>query len=270
MKTQWCVRLQYMALAGVVLIGLITSAYATSEVTELAQAQNPTLPIIINQPGLYRLISNITAQGNAIEIASNDVTLDLNGFSIHAGGAGVITITPPPGPRGSIVVVNGTIFAQAGAIVLGTAIPGVGDCRIERVLVRGSNGSGIRAFENCIVSHNTIATSNGGIVIEGLGAVVKDNTLVNNGGPSIQCRSCVVSGNSVRSTFGGNVLGAIVAKEGSLVLGNTVSFSQGVGLELDATTGYANNVLSNNTGGDVSGGVQIGTNLCATNSICPP
>jgi hypothetical protein len=102
-------------------------------------------------------------------------------------------------------------------------------------------------------------------LVVGTGAIVKDNTLVNNGDSSIQCRACMVSGNSVRST-GGN---GISATEGSLVLGNRVSHSQGVGLLLDATTGYTNNVLSNNTGGDVSGGIQIGTNLCATDTICP-
>ena len=60
----------------------------------------------------------------------------------------------------------------------------------------------------------------------------------------------------------------IWAKVGSLVLGNRISGGAGVGLRLDDTTGYSNNVLRNNKGGDVSGGAQIGNNLCATSVKC--
>ena len=42
-------------------------------------------PVTITQPGIYRLTSNLQVPTgkNGIEIASNDVTLDLNGFSIR-------------------------------------------------------------------------------------------------------------------------------------------------------------------------------------------
>lgn len=42
-------------------------------------------PVTISQPGSYRLSGNLTvpdANTNAIEIASNNVSIDLNGFSI--------------------------------------------------------------------------------------------------------------------------------------------------------------------------------------------
>ena len=43
----------------------------------------------------------------------------------------------------------------------------------------------------------------------------------------------------------------------------------GAGLAVGSLSGYANNVLSGNAGGTVSGGTEIGTNLCNGSTICP-
>jgi hypothetical protein len=62
---------------------------AADGVRQIMQSQaDMSEPIVITQPGSYRLISNIVAPGNAIEIAASNVTLDLNWFSIQAGGWG--------------------------------------------------------------------------------------------------------------------------------------------------------------------------------------
>jgi parallel beta-helix repeat protein len=238
---------------------LILAAFATgAEVRDLGQAPNATTatqttsaptatqtvsaPIVIAEPGSYRLITNILATGgNAIEIQSSFVTLDLNGFHVEATGTGVLTTGTL---HEKVVVVNGSITARAGGVLLNAS-----GCRIEHVQVSGRDGVGISggsgAASNCIVRDNTVSGSKVGI----------------------ECGGCVVSGNTV----GPSGDAGISATVGSLVLGNTVSgTSPGVGLRLDDTTGYTNNVLRGNAGGDVSGGVQIGTNLCATSGICPP
>jgi hypothetical protein len=202
---------------------------STGRVREIGQAQTSggsgaaapqlvvTAPIVINEPGAYRLNSNITAtQGNAIEINVTGVTLDLNGFNVLAAGAGVVYTRPDSG--NGLVVVNGNIQASTGGILAGTAA----NCRIEQVTVGARNGTGIEVGTSSLVSHSIAST---------------------------------------------NLIG-IRARAGSLVLQNTVRNS-GVGLQLDDSTGYANNVLFDNET-DVSGGVQIGTNLCASNIICPP
>ena len=48
----------------------------------------PGFPVTISQAGSYRLASNLTVPAgvNAIEITANDVTIDLNGFSIVGPG----------------------------------------------------------------------------------------------------------------------------------------------------------------------------------------
>jgi parallel beta-helix repeat protein len=201
--------------------------------------------IEINEPGTYRLVSNITVDGGsqgftpAIIIRSDRVTLDLNGFHVEAVGTNAIVTGFPPRPMTSIVVMNGTVRSVESGVVLDT----VGNCRVEGLVVEnvGRNGIGIRTGGNCIIRNNTVSGSATGI----------------------SCIFCLVEGNTVSAVGPAG----IQATNGSVVLGNRVSAATGVGLLLDATTGYGNNVLSFNSA-DVSGGVQIGTNLCATNGLC--
>jgi hypothetical protein len=67
--------------------------------------------VTISQPGSYYLTANITVNfGDAITIATNDVTLDLNGFTISsttpgAGGAGILLA----GGNADISILNGHI-----------------------------------------------------------------------------------------------------------------------------------------------------------------
>ena len=59
---------------------------------------------------------------------------------------------------------------------------------------------------------------------------------------------------------------------GGTVIGNTAAGNVGFGLSLsDNTVGYANNTLRNNNGrgAQVSGGTQIGMNLC-NGTLCKP
>ena len=70
----------------------------------VSQAVGST-PIIIDQPGSYRLISNVVARaGNAIELRSSNVTLDLNGFNVAAAGMGILSMGLSQLQR--IVVIN--------------------------------------------------------------------------------------------------------------------------------------------------------------------
>jgi Right handed beta helix region len=225
---------------------------ASAQVREIGQVTGPTTeaitivnpgPIVITEPGTYRLVSNITATGGnpAIDIRSHRVTLDLNGFHVEAEGAApaIVTGLTPSGPRTSIVVMNGTVRGAGGGVILNI----VGNCRVEQVVVEnvGRNGVGISTGGNCIIRNNTINGSEIGI----------------------SCIFCLVEGNTVSAVGDAGIR----ATNGSVVLGNRVSAALGFGLLLDATTGYGNNVLSFNSA-DVSGGVQIATNLCATNGLC--
>lgn len=77
----------------------------------------------------------------------------------------------------------------------------------------------------------------------------------------------VVQGNTVVS----NVLTAsgAVGGAGSIVQGNTVRGNGGFGIVFDPTAGYRENVISNNAGGTVLSGVNLGDNACDGTTTCP-
>jgi hypothetical protein len=55
-----------------------------------------------------------------------------------------------------------------------------------------------------------------------------------------------------------------------LVTNNVITGNSGVGLNFgDTTSGYQNNIISSNTGGTVTGGTQLGSNVCGSSSTCP-
>jgi len=74
-----------------------------------------------------------------------------------------------------------------------------------------------------------------------------------------------VTGNLANGNLGDGIESASYAT----CLGNTVSSNTGFGLRLTAADGYGHNVINNNTGGTVTGGIQIDTNVCNGNTTCP-
>jgi hypothetical protein len=72
---------------------------------------NSTNTFIINAPGSYYLTGNITgASGkHGISIQTNDVTLDLNGFSIISGGGGAFRGINVLGVQKNFCIRNGTV-----------------------------------------------------------------------------------------------------------------------------------------------------------------
>lgn len=193
-------------------------------------------PITIGDSGFYRLDRNVSVQGNSgIIIRASNVTLDLNGFNVTASDAG---ITASGNNLQKIVVINGSVSAGQVGVQLSAT-----NSRVEQVSITGLGARvGINVGTNSVVKNNIVSGPNLGIV----------------------CPGCIVIENTVNDS--GDV--GISASNASVVLGNRVTGSEQIGLQLDDTTGYANNVLSGNRLRDVLGGVQIGNNLCATSGIC--
>jgi hypothetical protein len=225
---------------------VLLSAPAYGQVREIGQVKQTgdqaarSGSIVISEPGSYRLVSNIVMTGSdpAIDIRTDNVTLDLNGFLVDAQGGGAAIYGIRPTGASGLVVINGNIHSVGDGIVLVA-----GNCRVEQVVVQNvaRRGIGIKTGGNCAIRHTIVRGANLGI----------------------SCIFCPVENNIV--AISGDA--GITATNGSLVFNNRVSEGQ-VGLLLDATTGYGNNVLNGN-GTDASGGVQIGANLCASAGICP-
>ena len=152
-----------------------------------------SLPFVITVQGIYCFKADQTtniASGNAIDIQTNNVVLDLNGFKLGglAAGPGTTTIGIHALNRQNITIKNGTIRGFLGGIFL-----------------ENSAGSQGHLVENIRADQNTSV----GIQVEGAGCIVRNNQVVATGG----------------TTIGGgtaNAWGILVSGAGSRVLNNDV------------------------------------------------
>jgi hypothetical protein len=128
------------------------------------------VPFTIATPGVYCLVHNLAlsaSSGTAITITTDNVVLDLRGYTLDgsAAGAGTEAIGIASTGPSNVTVMNGTVRGFHTAIRL-TATPGN---------TRGNIVQGIRA------EGNTVA----GISAGGIGAVIRDNLVVDTGGSTI-------------------------------------------------------------------------------------
>ena len=314
-----------LALSSVVVLSIMLlcgSVHAVDGVVLIDQAKavhggvtpgdSPGFPVTISKPGSYRLSSNLMvtrANTTCIEITSDDVTLDLNGFTI----SGQTVCTPGSNksvscsPSGNGIGVNAPTeanIAVTNGVVRGMGLDGVNlagtNTRAENIQAYGNGGYGIRST----TASNTTSANNGGVGITIVNG--SNNTSANNGGDGID--SSGTANNNVSNDNGGSGISAVTANnnasfnnEGdgidantangntatgnignginavtannnvsnnnggngivaSTSIGNTATGNTGYGLS--SSGGYTNNVFQGNTTGQVSGGIQMGTNVC--------
>jgi hypothetical protein len=216
-------------------------------------------PIIICQPGSYRLSGNLAvpdANTTAIQITAPDVTIDLNGFAIVG-----------PGGKGNgigILVIRSTVSdALNNTSVSNGTIRGMGSSGID--LVNGrvykiqaiANGSdGIDALGDSLVSE-CISNFNGGEGIN-LGGTAMNNIANGNAGDGItSVFPAVVTGNKVVS----NAANGINVENG-LVSGNVANFNSKAGIQVTCPANIVGNHLFGNGSGIVTlfGGCQLVNN----------
>ena len=112
-------------------------------------------PVTISQSGSYRLASNLVVPDStttAIEVTADDVTLDLNGFSIV-------------GPNVCLPNPTRCTFSGTGIGVMAVGPPGVvspANVRVSNGTVRGMGGHGIRMMGNGTVVERVRSVTNGG------------------------------------------------------------------------------------------------------------
>jgi hypothetical protein len=207
----------------------------------------------ISAPGSYYLTGNITvSSGHAITIASDNVTLDLNGFTISStenpasSGAGVVLA----GGRTNITIANGAI--SSGVTNNGGTYSGPGfgygigwtgnpprNARVSRVSVAGCLVSGIylNQSSSCVVESCAVTTAGGyGIYADS----ISDCTALNCGMAAIAgftANNCVgtsastaagVNATSVANCYGYSPLGSGISATAAI---NSYGISAGgVGL----------------------------------------
>ena len=149
-----------------------------------------SLPYTITTQGIYCFTENLATSitiGNAIEIQTNNVTVDLNGHKLGglAAGDGTQAVGIFAYQRKNITVKNGIIRGFMNGI---------------RLFGPGSGGHVVKGL---LVDQNTYA----GIEVEGLGNTVSGNTVVDTGG----------------STVAGGAIGVIAAGSGAKIVDNEIS-----------------------------------------------
>lgn len=207
-----------------------------------------TLPFRISRSGAYAVTGDLTGvPGRAgVTIAADNVTLDLNGFSL-GGVTGSLAGIDLEGARRNVVVRNGTVRDWGGK---GLALSGAVNSVVEHVRASGNGGAGIHLgelgrVESCLAADNggfgvevgsgttvsaCIASANaGGGIKAGDGSVIRDCTVAGNESHGIQVASgCLVQGNLCRlngqaaAGAGLNVTGTANRLENNHLLANDV------------------------------------------------
>lgn len=256
----------------------------------ITPGDEPGFPATLSQPGSYRLAGNLLIgdlDGTAIEITSDEVTLDLGGFEILGPCRSL-----EPGPclgeaqavdassRRRVVVRGGTVsHFPGGAIVAGDEAR-VDELRLYR------NEDAVRLGAHALVRNCELTQNRGSSVVVSSG-IVEGNVLVSNNPKTpdvpagsfrdILCDSpCVIRSNTSRGISGSGVISGnnVIVDEihmpgGGLVLGNTVSESLSTGIRGSAgRTGYRENLVHGSKGAAVIDAVDLGGNVC-DGASCP-
>jgi len=139
---------------------------------------------------------------------------------------------------------------------------------VDSMFIGHSNGEGLDLGDNASVVNVTADDNAGPGIVVGAGSVVKDCRARSNLGAGIQAVSGTITGNAVE----GNQSGIVVSGSASVV-SNTIVGNGLEGLQAPAGTGYGSNVINDNNGGNanpqVSGGIEIGPNVCGGDTTCP-
>jgi hypothetical protein len=241
-------------------VGPVTSTGRFGPRTELNQATTPgdvDSLFKITQPGSYYLSNDIT-NGMGIEIATSNVTLNLNGFSVTSTAVGIFSTT-----GANITIKNGTVHGCSGS---GISLGSAQRCRLQD-LVLDSNGSGGTGatIGNFGVVRNCIAINNGaeGIFV-GLASVVSQCVAVENAASGIRTQNgCTVvdsstynnasSGISIGSActasncVGHANLDGISTSGQSVIRGCTATGNTNFGLNAPSCLVQGNSVTGNGT-----------------------
>ena len=237
-------------------------------------------PASLTEPGTYILTGNLTLANentHGIEITSDDVTLDMRGFTIKG-----INVCNPCSNSGSGVGIrshNANTVVRNGSVV-GTGSTGVflddDMARVERVHVRWAGVHGIYLAGSDTKVVDSVAMNNGdtGIKIWSNG-VVTDSLAFRNGGRGVSfdsgqssmirgCTSMWNGGEGIRMSSGGTAFFNVTWVNTFAELHIDPAPGAGSG-------GYGQNVLST-SGVSVSGAAsanQIGINICKGAVGCP-
>jgi hypothetical protein len=308
------------ALPGLAADGVLEIGQTCAVQTGCHAGDAPGFPVTIDQPGSFVLTSDLRvadANLDALQIQSDDVSIDLNGFTIvgpvDCTGLGSEVSCQPSGSGRGVDQEQGDRLAVREGRVRGFASDGIrtgSRSRVEGLVLEANGGSGlnlsthsiargvtvhrnaldgIKAGANAVVRESAASSNLDDGIDAGAGASVVGNASYDNGGDGIEVSSgSLVRDNSayqneddgIETSIGclasdnvayGNGSDGIEAGADSAIQRNALRSNGGLGLNpLAADVAYRENVIDNNVGGSVSGGLDLGANACNGSLTCPP
>jgi parallel beta-helix repeat protein len=221
----------------------------------------------IDQPGSYFLSNDITATCNAIEIAANDVTIDLDGHTIKAGAAAGCYAIRTTAAVSNVHIMNGKISQGSVGVWLYGAVSGGGDFSVKNLTITNVSGVGIGIVGDttecdlnrarAVVEDNTIktpgATSSAGIALTCVeGSRIERNQVRDayHGIKLYRSKSTVVRNNAVAHCTSIGI--EISESDRNIITGNAVTGNAWHGIRL--SNGFANTLDNNNASGNTGCG----------------
>lgn len=211
-------------------------------------------PYKITQPGTYKLSGNlvVSAAVTGIEIDADNVTVDLNGFTItDPSGTAIsngLAANGFPLAHPGLIVMNGTIVALNGIFNLDASLDGLNatiyPTVVHDVSIRTSVGGDGIFIESGRITNCTITS--------GFSPVGANGIYIQDGG--------LVSGNTV-SNYTTGIGGNNNSITNNVILGNTTGLFGG------GTTGYGSNAFIRNAT-DTSFGTSMKNNVCSNGNVC--
>jgi hypothetical protein len=189
------------------------------------------LPYVITASGSYYLTANLLGLSgqNGITVAADDVSIDLNGFTLSgADGTGsAITLS---GSHSHLTAFNGGVRNWGD----GVSWPCCGAYRVSRLTCAFNHNNGITVGSDSVVE-NCILDSNGGVGIQASGTnnLLTANTVVNSGSHGI-----------------------VVGDYGK-VMNCSVRNSGGIGIQVNGTAG---DIVCNGVVNAGQAGISVGDN----------
>ncbi len=225
---------------------------------------------VITAPGSYVLTGNIVAAGDvaAIEVASDNVTLDLNGFALVAEGGGAASAIDFPAEQHSIAIRNGTIKGWGAHAIRGWNCK---DCQVSHILATDIGATMIQLGESATVSECTVGNGSFTGIQVSAGSLIKDCVAIWCGqGFELSGENFAIVRSVARYNQGhgillqgsglvedcvseGNQIGILTANAARLVR-NTVSDNLVFGILVG---GFHNLVTDNLVNGNTAAGVKI-------------
>src|SRR5262245_36430547 len=148
------------------------------------------LPLTINTPGSYYLAEDIDTVGAGITIATSNVTVDLEGFTLSGGLGKGIFISAIVSAE-NVVIKNGTITGWSND---GIDIQLAPNSQIIAIRAEGNGHDGIISGAGSLVSGCTTKdNTRNGITVVGDGTIIESSTAYRNLGDGIVLNNGIVS-----------------------------------------------------------------------------